>query len=81
MKTDDSNKNNIENHIADILKIFPNQLVLSPKQLGMLRNKSEITLRRERKNAVGVAFIDRNGQIEYPIRAFAEWLNSTTKTA
>ena len=79
MKTDDFDEN-IESHIADILKIFPNQLVLSPKQLAKLRNKSELTLSRERKNSVGVAYIEANGQFEYPIREIAKWLNATTKT-
>lgn len=79
MKTDNFDKD-IENYIADILKIFPNQLILSPKQFAQLRNKSVLTLFRERKKGIGPEYKDDNGQIGYPIRKISEWMVSTTKT-
>ncbi len=80
MKTD-KNDTNIQNHINDILTLYPGQLVLSPMQFAKLRNKSIHTLRRERKKSVGAEYKVSNKQIEYPVRAVAIWLNSITQTA
>lgn len=80
MKADNIDQD-IENHIADILKIFPNQLVLSPKQLAILRNTSTLTLSRERLKGIGIPYIDKNGKPTYPVRAIATWLNGTIQTA
>ncbi len=71
----------IEKNIADIQKIFPNQLTLTQQQFAKLRNKSVLTLSRERKRCVGAEYKDNEGKIEYPVRRVAEWMHRTIKTA
>ena len=80
MKTD-KNDTNIQNHINDIQALYPGLLVLSPKQFAKMRNKSVLTLSRERHKCVGPEYKNNNGKIEYPIRAISEWLQNTVKTA
>jgi len=70
----------IRKHIEDINIFFPKQLTLSPKQLAELRGTSIQTLRRERQRGVGIAFKERNNQVEYPVREIAKWLCSTVQT-
>ncbi len=71
----------VDQYIADIQNIFPNQLTLSPKELARLRNKSVQTLWRERKKGIGVPYKEQNGNIEYPVREIAIWLHKTVVTA
>ena len=71
----------IDKYIADIQNLFPFQLTLSPQQLAQLRNKSIQTLARERKKGIGVSYKNNAGNIEYPIREVAIWLQNTIKTA
>lgn len=70
----------LEQHMEDILKIFPGQLVLTPKQVSKMRNISTQTLRREREAGIGIGYKVRNNQYEYPVREVAKWLCSTIKT-
>lgn len=70
----------IQKHMQDIICLFPKQLTLSPKQLAELRGTSIQTLRRERQRGVGVAFKERNNQVEYPVRDVAKWLCATVQT-
>ena len=81
MTTDKDDDPAIEKNITDIQKIFPNQLTLSQQQFALLRNKSVLTLSRERKKCVGAEYKNNNGQIEYPVRKVAEWMHNTIKTA
>ena len=76
-----NNDPDIEKTIVDIQQIFPNQLMLSQRQFAQLRNKSVLTLSRERKKCVGAEYKDNDGQIEYPVRKVAEWMHRTIKTA
>ena len=80
MKINTDNDPTIEQNIADIQALYPGQLVLSQRQFAQLRNKSVLTLSRERKRGIGAEFKDNNGTIEYPVRKVAEWLSFTVKT-
>lgn len=71
----------VEKNIADIQKIFPNQLTLSQQQFAQLRKKSVLTLSREREDCRGPEYKGDTKNIEYPVRKIAEWLATTIKTA
>ncbi len=70
----------IEKNIADIQKIFPNQLTLSQQQFAQLRKKSVLTLSREREDSRGPEYKGDTRNVEYPVRKIAEWMAFTVKT-
>ncbi len=74
-------KTSIDSHIADIQKLFPYRLTISPSELAKIRNRSVQTLARDRARGTGVRYKeDSKGSIEYPVREVAVWMHNIVMT-
>jgi len=71
----------IEQHMIDLRKLYPKQLLISKKQLTFLRESSESTINREKANGEGIPYKQEGtGMVMYPLREIAAWLAGTVYT-